>query len=265
MRTPQGLKLAPPPKLLPRRGGGPGGAGSGDKVLQREPGPPHVGIEPKTHFGGIGANGYIPPDPNIAVGKNNSSRMGYIVQLVNSEMAVFNKSGTLVTGPVSLGSLWQNLGGPCATNNAGDPIVQYDAAADRWVVTQLGSVSGPYAECIAVSQTSDPSGAYYLHSYDFGSNLNDYPKFAVWPTATNSAYLATYNLFANGQSFIGAELCAYDRKAMLKRRGLPGANLLHGLWRRQFPARRCGRADAAERWHAGLFPEFRDLEQLASL
>jgi hypothetical protein len=136
-------------------------------------------------------------------------------------MAVFNKSGTLVTGPVSLSSLWSNLGGPRATNNAGDPIVQYDAAADRWLVTQLGSVSGPYSECIAVSQTSDPSGAYYLHSYDFGNNLNDYPKFGVWPTATNSAYLASYNLFANGQNLIGAALCAYDRSAMLSGAGSP--------------------------------------------
>src|SRR6185295_14355530 len=35
------------------------------------------------------------------------------------------------------------------------------------------------------------------------------------PTATNSAYLATYNLFTNGASFAGAALCAYDRSAML--------------------------------------------------
>src|SRR5205085_2762744 len=44
---------------------------------------------------------------------------------------------------------------------------------------------------------------------------NDYPKFGVWPTATNSAYLASYNMFANGQTFTGAQLCAYDRNAML--------------------------------------------------
>src|SRR5262249_17218195 len=49
----------------------------------------------------------------------------------------------------------------------------------------------------------------------FGSNLPDYPKFGVWPTASNSAYLATYNLFANGASFAGVALCAYDRAAMV--------------------------------------------------
>src|SRR5713101_1170158 len=142
--------------------------------------------------------------------------------MVNSELAIFDKSGNLVTGPVSLSSLWQPLGGPCAGSNAGDPVVQYDAAAERWLITQLGSTTGPsYSECIAVSQSSDPRDAYNLYSYSFGGNLNDYPKFGVWPTATNSAYLASYNLFSNGQTFIGAALCAYDRSAMIGGAGNP--------------------------------------------
>jgi hypothetical protein len=205
----QNLKLVPAPKPLPPRNAGPGEASSEDKALQRQEGT-HLGSQSKTHFGGVGANGYIPPDPNIAVGK------AYIVQMVNSEIAVFNKSGTLLSGPTALSSLWTGLGGACASSNAGDPIVQYDNLADRWLVSELGSSgSAPYSECIAVSQTNDPRGAYYLYSYDFGSSLNDYPKFGVWPTATNSAYLATYNMFANAQTFTGAQLCAYDRNAML--------------------------------------------------
>jgi hypothetical protein len=218
-QSPAELHIVPPPKPLPQRSSGPGGP---QGHIQGEPGS-HDGIEPKTSFGGIGANGYIPPDPNIAVGKNDPvTGVGYIVQLVNSQFAVFDKTGKLITGPVSLSSLWSSLpgGGGCATNNAGDPVVQYDASAvngeGRWLVTQLGSTSGPaYSECIAVSQTNNPSGAYYLYSYSFGNNLNDYPKFGVWPTATNPAYLASYNLFANGQTPAGAALCAYDRTAML--------------------------------------------------
>jgi len=218
-QSPAELKIVPPAKPLPQRSSGPGGP---QGHIQGEPGS-HDGIEPKTSFGGIGANGYIPPDVNIAVGKNDPvTGVGYIVQLVNSQFAVFDKTGKLITGPVSLSSLWSSLpgGGGCATNNAGDPVVQYDASAvngeGRWLVTQLGSTSGPaYSECIAVSQTNNPSGAYYLYSYSFGNNLNDYPKFGVWPTATNPAYLASYNLFANGQTPAGAALCAYDRTAML--------------------------------------------------
>jgi hypothetical protein len=214
-QAPQDVKIVPSPKALPPHGAGPGAANDGEGIIQRQQSP-HRAVEPKTNFGGIGANGFIPPDPNIAVGKNDATGFGYIVQVVNSQIAVFDKTGKLLKGPVSLSSLWNTLGGDCAANNAGDPVVQYDAVADRWLVSQLGSTSGPnFSECIAVSQSNDPRGAYTLYSYPFGNNLNDYPKFGVWPTATNSAYFASYNLYANGQSFVGASLCAYDRQAMI--------------------------------------------------
>jgi len=213
----QNLKMVPAPRPLPPRGAGPGGAPQQDGALQHEEGP-HLPVNSKTKFGGIGASGYIPPDPNIAVGLN------HIVQMVNSQLAVFNKSGALLTGPVALNTLWTSLGGACAGSNAGDPVVQYDVAADRWLVTQLGSTTGPtYSECIAVSATNDPSGSYNLYAYDFGTSLNDYPKFGVWPTATNSAYLASYNMFDSTGAFTGAQLCAYDRHSMLIHSGSPAS------------------------------------------
>lgn len=55
----------------------------------------------------------------------------------------------------------------------------------------------------------------YLYYYSFGSTLNDYPKLGVWPSANDSAYFASYNLVANGNNLIGADLCAYDRVALL--------------------------------------------------
>jgi len=154
--------------------------------------------------------GYIPSDNNIAVGPS------HVVEVVNAAFAVYSKTGTQLVAPVPMKNLWASLtGSACAANNGGDVVVQYDRQADRWLVTQLGSLSSPYSECIAVSQTADPGGAYNLYSYSFGTDLNDYPKWSVWPTATNSAYLATYNLFANGSTFKSAEICAYDRAAML--------------------------------------------------
>jgi uncharacterized membrane protein len=168
------------------------------------------------HFPGVGQNGYAPSDANLAVGPN------HVLQIVNTEYAVYDKSGNIFAGyPKTLGSLFTNLGGSC-TGEWGDPIAQYDRAADRWLITQLGSFSAPYLECIAVSVTNDPTGSYYLYSYSFdnfentGLNfLNDYDKISVWPSSTNSAYLATYNLYTNGASEYGAALCAYDRAAML--------------------------------------------------
>src|SRR5438132_6701296 len=99
----QNLKMVPAPKSLPPRGAGPGGTSPHDGALQHEEGP-HLPVDSKTKFGGIGASGYIPPDPNIAVGKTDpNTGIGYIVQMVNSQIAVFNKkSGALLSGPTSL-------------------------------------------------------------------------------------------------------------------------------------------------------------------
>jgi hypothetical protein len=163
----------------------------------------------KPRFPGVGANGSAPGDPNLAVGPN------HIVQIVNTEYAVYDKSGNIFPGyPKTLGSIFNALGNSC-TGEWGDPIAQYDNAADRWLLSQLGTFNTPGIECIAVSQTNDPTGAYYLYSFiPDSSSFNDYPKISVWPTATNSAYFATYNLF-QGNTGVGAELCAYDRAAML--------------------------------------------------
>lgn len=203
----EGLRPQPTPGRV-------GGNGQNDQVAQHRPGPP-ASAQHGPLFGGVGANGYAPSDVNIAVGPN------HIVQVVNVRYAVFDKSGTMLAGfPKSLGSIW-GTGLPGCSGNGGDPIVQYDRAADRWLISQLGSTSAPYSECIAISRTNDPTGAYYLYSYAYGSTLNDYPKFGVWPTTTNSAYLATYNLFYGSS---GAQLCAYDRAKMLA--GNPAASYI---------------------------------------
>ena len=196
----EGLRPQPTP---PR---GPGASRGGvDTVAQRGHGSPassHRGAQ----FPGVGASGYAPSDDNIAVGPN------HIVQAVNVRYAVFDKSGNIFPGfPKSLGSIWGSVLPGCS-GNGGDPVVQYDLLADRWLITQLGRTSAPYSECMAISQSGDPTGAYYLYQFAYGSTLNDYPKFGVWPTAHNSAYLATYNLFYGAS---GAQLCAYDRAKML--------------------------------------------------
>jgi len=188
-----------PPRSLPLPNTGVLAPNLPDPALQTSPGP-LLELDDdggKARFPGIGANGYAPSDANLAVGPN------HIVQIVNVEYSVYNKSGPIFAGyPKTIGSLFGSLGN--CWINWGDPIVQYDRPADRWVITQLGNSpnnGAPYAECFAVSQTNDPTGAYNLYYYNF-ANFNDYPKIGVWPTATNSAYTATYNLFTSGGAFL---------------------------------------------------------------
>ncbi len=123
------------------------------------------------------------------------------------QFTVYNKSGTLLATI----NPWSGFGGPCQTNQGGDPIVQYDRSADRWVITQLANNSGPtYYYCFSVSQTNNPTGSYYRWAYTFTS-LADYPKVGVWPTA----YFASFNMFQGGNTFTGAQVCAYNRSQML--------------------------------------------------
>jgi len=197
---------APEPKPLPLRSHGVLAPARPDPVLQQEI-RPNVSATKGIDFDGTGALGSAPSDVNLAVGP------GHIVQTVNVRLAVYNKFGTLLSGPTNLTTFFAPLGGNCAAR-ASDPIVNYDRLADRWVVSDIGFLS-TFSECIGVSKTNDPTGAYTLYAFSFGTTLNDYPKLGVWPTATNSAYLVTYNLFLNGQSFNGSALCGFDRTKML--------------------------------------------------
>jgi hypothetical protein len=148
-----------------------------------------------------------PPDTNGAVGTTQ------YVQLVNTVFTVYSKStGAVITGPTATRSLWSGFGGTCSTANDGDGTVAFDKLADRWVFQQFVVSSTPYMECIAVSQTSDATGAYNRYAFNFGnSDFPDYPKLAVWP----DAYYVSFNIFLNGATFIGPDACAYDRTNML--------------------------------------------------
>ena len=166
-----------------------------------------VAAIPGVAFSGIPSPGYVPSDSNLAVGPNN------IVEVVNVQFAVYSKTGATVAGPTNILTLFAPLGGVCAST-VGDPVVLYDRPADRWIISMIGAGSA-YGECVAVSKTSDPTGAYYLYGYGaFGENLNDYPKLGTWATKTNSAYLSSYNIFSS-VAFLGADLCAFDRTKML--------------------------------------------------
>lgn len=179
-----------------------------DTVIQSHFGPLAMPT-PILTFDGIGAPqsscSCAPPDTNGEVGPNN------YVQTTNSAFAVWDKNGTQTLTPRALNTLWSGFGGACQTHNDGDPVVNYDQLADRWVISQFTS-SSPYYQCIAVSQTGDPAGAYYRYAF-FESNtiLGDYPKVGVWP----DAYYMTTNEFSCQTCWEGAGNYAFDRTAML--------------------------------------------------
>src|SRR5260370_41221330 len=106
------------------------------------------------------------------------------VQWVNESFAVFDKTtGVIATGfPKTGNTLWTGFGGGCEANNDGDPIAQYDKAANRWGLTQFSVSTTPYLQCVAVSTTSDATGTYNRYSFSYGNvQFPDYPKLGVLP------------------------------------------------------------------------------------
>ncbi len=151
-----------------------------------------------------------PPDTVGDVGPN------HYVQCVNLSCQVFNKNGTAAAAVFTLRALFLGAGGTgdCSTLNDGDPIVNYDPLADRWMLSQFAvgnrAGAGVAHQCVLISKTADPTGAYF--AYDFPvpePYFNDYPKLGVWP----DAYVMTAPLF-EGPVF-GMGIFSFNRAKML--------------------------------------------------
>lgn len=117
--------------------------------------------------------GSYPPDCTGDVGPD------HVVQGVNaanSTVWVFDKNGVFDTS-FTMESLSSTA--PC-NNGYCDPVILYDQLADRWVISEF-SGTGSYF-CVYVSQTPDPTGAWYAYTFNAGySSVPDYPKYGVWP------------------------------------------------------------------------------------
>jgi len=107
-----------------------------DTIAQRMFGPLVV-PSPVLTFEGISAVtsgcGCYPPDTNGAVGPNN------YVQTVNTAFEIWDKSGNVLLTARAINTLFSGFGGACQTQNSGDPVVNYDRLADRWVISQFTS------------------------------------------------------------------------------------------------------------------------------
>ncbi|HXZ58073.1 MAG TPA: hypothetical protein VEG40_10850, partial [Gaiellaceae bacterium] len=170
--------------------------------------------------------GGIPPDTNGEVGRN------YYIQAVNTAYGIYDKTGKLLAS-FTENALWSGTGKFCDGHGGGDPVVVYDPMADRWILTHLAysgsATQGPFDECIAVSQTSNPvTGGWYLYDIrtDTGvggqppaNTLNDYPKFGIW---SDCLYYSA-NGFLNGATYNGGEFASFSRSDMYAGLPLTGA------------------------------------------
>jgi len=159
------------------------------------------------NFNGLNnIGGYVPPDTHGDVGFN------HYFEVVNCSYAIYNKSGAKIFGPAGNSTIWMGLPN---NSNDGDAVVLFDELANRWLFSQFslpnGSSTAPFFQMIAVSQTPDPTGAWYRYVYEF-SAMPDYPKFGIWP---DGYYMTTNNFGTGGAGYVGNGAYSYDRNAML--------------------------------------------------
>jgi hypothetical protein len=188
-----------------------------------------------------------PPDQGLCAGN------GFVMESVNDVLAIYDRSGNELVGPVDLNTFY---GYPAAINRTTgaygpsitDPSCYYDAGTRRWfqVVLTLdrvgttSSLAGTNHLDIAVSQTSDPTGAWNIYHLPVQNNgtqgtpdhgcaggfcLGDYPHIG----ADAHAFFITTNefaLFAPG--FYGAQIYAISKQALAAGAASPNVVLFNG-------------------------------------
>lgn len=145
-----------------------------------------------------------PSDPTGAAGPN------HYLGAWNNAFRIFDKAtGDPLTPEMALGTLFPG-------NNAGDPIVFYDANVDngpgqprgRFVVTEFDRE--PNGFNVAVSAGPDPiNDPWNIYTMNLGTGVfPDYTKFAIW----GDAYIVTANIMSGPT---GDKVFAVDREAMI--------------------------------------------------
>src|SRR5258706_3753413 len=194
---------------------------SGDGAAQTNILPPATNIpSPIANFEGLSNQDNFnifggrvnPPDPNGDVGPN------HYIEMVNLTFAIYDKQGNRLLGPVDTGTLWSGFPVPDCTDPSGDPVVLYDQFADRWLLTQFTTRGPKYYDCVAISQTGDPTGAYFRYAFvtqpdpelPGGSFFPDYPKYGVW----KDSYIMTTRDFGDVTGY-GISVYALEKNKMV--------------------------------------------------
>jgi hypothetical protein len=176
-----------------------------------------------------------PPDQALCVGN------GFVVESVNDVLRIFDTTGTQLVGPVDLNTFYGYPAALDRTNPAlprgpslTDPVCFFDPDTQRFfhVVLTLdhvgltASLSGTNHLDIAVSQTSNPTGAWNLfklpvqnngtqgtpnHHCTNGFCLGDYPHIGA---DANAIFLTTNEFAVVGPGFFGAQLYAISKRAL---------------------------------------------------
>ncbi len=179
-----------------------------------------------------------PPDQCLAVGS------GYVLEGVNSAFRIRKTDGTLLTAAIPMNQFFNLAPSLVRTTPAvygpftSDPRCYYDSGTARWFVTVLAIDTDPATGAylpnshvyIAVSQTADPTTAWYI--YDLNTtNYTGTPDHAGCPcfgdqpllgADQNGFYVTTneFPIFTGG--FNGAQIYALSKSGLESGASLTG-------------------------------------------
>jgi hypothetical protein len=175
--------------------------------------------------------GYVPPDTCAASGPSE------IIETVNTDIAIYNKSGAAILSPTNLATFFASVG---PINQLSDSAVEYDELNGTFFIGVLNltiSVFGtPSADSYlyAVSNNSSPTSAsdFTFHSVNLtnldpagsGSYWGDFPRIG-WNA---TAYVASFNMFTNGARLGHPGACAGGHR---QRHAGPGHHAWFGGYR----------------------------------
>lgn len=153
----------------------------------------------------------FPPDVQMAVGPN------HVVEMVNSNIIFFSKSGTIVSGPNSLISFFSAPSG----DHIFDPKILYDSNSGRWFASSDdGTTDIIY---LSVSSTNDPTGSwtvYHFTVFQGGSTYSpDQPILGV----SDDKVALSVNDFDSLSHFVQSQFDILNKSDLLV-----GASTVHG-------------------------------------
>ncbi|MGB8345455.1 MAG: hypothetical protein WCD86_11255 [Ktedonobacteraceae bacterium] len=187
---------------------------------------PLIGLNNAHNFDGINSTqnlnastvGLEPPDEGVAIGNN------YVFNIVNLALAVYQKNGVMVAGPISADTFF---GEPVAFTGGtltSDPRVYFDAATNTWFATILffddGSISGNANSHfdLAVNPSGNPLGTWTIYRIDTTDANNngcpcfgDYPEFGI---DQFNVYVSTNEFSINGPTYNGAQIYALSKSQL---------------------------------------------------
>lgn len=164
-----------------------------------------------------------PPDCAMAAGPN------HVMAAVNSMFVIYTKGGTNV-GQASFANFYSPV---CSSCSPFDPRVAYDTTAGRWLLLVVNggpSTPGVSNYLLAASQTSDPTGNWWLYSLTGVLNYNgtdtwaDFPQLGfdgIAPASGGAVYLTSNQFtFGGSPSFRTAKLNILPKSSLYAGAGL---------------------------------------------